>query len=516
MIILDELPLVSLLDSQGNIDPIRYPGFKAFSDISTWYKNTTTVSAWTEHAVPVILSGTYPDENKKQLPNFSDYPKNLFTLLSGSYNLNVYEQVTQLCPDWICHDGRDEPFSSRIKNLFIDSSVILLHIILPENLKFGLPSIATSWGDFLSDDKSSAPKSKKGLKQKGDWSNDIWLFNTFLNSLKKSGTAASPAETLNFLHITFPHLPYRYYSSGVKYKENLEAKNDAGYVRQWPELDWPAAAQYQRHLLQLAYTDKLMTDLYTKLKNDSLLDESLIIITADHGTSFMPGQFSRRPSRKNFLEIMSVPLFVKLPHQTSGKIDNTNVETADILPTIADILGIINTDGSKITFDGKSVLQTSEQRISKRFYAIEPKKTILTRYQPPFLLDEFIKRKIDLFGEGNTDLFEIRKKELFNKNITSLNLTHLNLELEESELYNNIDIRSTFVPGLISGTVKSEFPKGSEIVIAVNGIVKASTHCDLPKKNEELKVCKFKVLVPQDSFVNGKNIIEAGYDIQAS
>ena len=37
---------------------------------------------------------------------------------------------------------------------------------------------------------------------------------------------------------------------------------------------------------------------------------------------------------------MSVPLFIKLPGQTEGRIDDRNVESVDILPTIADVLGI--------------------------------------------------------------------------------------------------------------------------------------------------------------------------------
>jgi hypothetical protein len=44
--------------------------------------------------------------------------------------------------------------------------------------------------------------------------------------------------------------------------------------------------------------------------------------------------------RPNWHEIIPIPMFVKLPGQKEGRADDRNVENIDLLPTIADVLGI--------------------------------------------------------------------------------------------------------------------------------------------------------------------------------
>ena len=99
MIVFDEFPLMSLLDSQGEVDPRVYPNFAEFAARSTWYRNATGIGGWTPHALPAMLSGRYPGEDRKSAaPNLSSYPDNLFTLFGHHYNLEVFETVTELCP----------------------------------------------------------------------------------------------------------------------------------------------------------------------------------------------------------------------------------------------------------------------------------------------------------------------------------------------------------------------------------------------------------------------------------
>ena len=100
MLTLDELPLTSLLAADGTIDEELYPNFAAFAADSHWFRNTTTVSNATSYAVPAIVSGRFPAEGSS--PVAADHDETLFTLLGGSYDLEVQEVVTRLCPTSLC------------------------------------------------------------------------------------------------------------------------------------------------------------------------------------------------------------------------------------------------------------------------------------------------------------------------------------------------------------------------------------------------------------------------------
>ena len=54
---------------------------------------------------------------------------------------------------------------------------------------------------------------------------------------------------------------------------------------------------------------------------------------------FRPGFPFRSPEAESFVDIVSVPLFVKVPNQQMGTVLASNVETVDIVPTLAARLG---------------------------------------------------------------------------------------------------------------------------------------------------------------------------------
>ena len=92
----DEWPLRTLVNADGRIDPELYPNLAAFSEDSTWFRNTTTVSTSTTTAVPAILTGRYP--TSAAAPVASEYPESLFTMLASRFDLDVVESVTRISP----------------------------------------------------------------------------------------------------------------------------------------------------------------------------------------------------------------------------------------------------------------------------------------------------------------------------------------------------------------------------------------------------------------------------------
>src|SRR4029453_4829022 len=79
----------------------------------------------------------------------------------------------------------------------------------------------------------------------------------------------------------------------------------------------------------------------------------------------------RAVSEANYPQIMWTPLFVKLPGQSEGEVDDRPTETIDVLPTIADVLDV------EIPWevDGASVFEDREDRPARmvdwRFNTVE-------------------------------------------------------------------------------------------------------------------------------------------------
>ena len=99
-IVLDEVPVASLMRGDGTLNEERFPNFARLAAAGTWYRDASSVSPNTPLSVPTILDGDLPPGGG--LPTSVDHPDNLFTLLGSTYDLDVTETVTELCPGSVC------------------------------------------------------------------------------------------------------------------------------------------------------------------------------------------------------------------------------------------------------------------------------------------------------------------------------------------------------------------------------------------------------------------------------
>jgi len=512
MVVFDEFPVTSLMDEHRRIDPIRYPNFAALARGSTWFRNATTVSDHTHIAIPSMLTGNYPDGAK--LPTATDYPKNIFTLLGGSYDFEVFESTTQLCPERLSARGKAH-VTERIGSLLADLTVVYLHILLPRDLATGLPVITQTWKDFTTgkpdfrDNRTNENPAfldgirnlvkvagKEMKKDRGE------VFRQFIRSIH-----SNKKPTVYFLHILLPHVPYEYLPSGRTYSTSTGI---AGLnSEKWCSDERVIIQAYQRFLLQLGFVDTLLGEFMDHLKGIGLYDRSLIIITADHGVSFRAND-SRRPlTETNFQDIVSIPLFIKVPEQREGIISDRNVEAIDMLPTIADIFGM----RLSWPIDGRSAFDISlPERTEKVVFA---KQTAEDRHVfEPGLAAKYntVERKIALFGSGAKPdgLFKIGPhNNLVGQHVMSAGVTKesgVGLELDLASCYERVDPEAGFVPAHITGRLHLSESKGSplNLAIAVNGMIRAVTRTFDNEGGE----AKFSAIVPEASFHKGKNEVE--------
>ncbi|HEY1738416.1 MAG TPA: sulfatase-like hydrolase/transferase, partial [Acidimicrobiia bacterium] len=347
MVVMDEFPLESLLDGTGHVDAALFPNFAALAKTTTWYRNDTSVAPFTEWAVPAIDSAQYP-HNPGALPTYQDYPNTIFRLLGGAYRMHVQESITQLCPTSICNNSATSGG-------------------VPGQVGKLARSTQRLWSQFASPHRTAGvsyappPGIPPQLPSALQWVN---------------GLEPSTRPTLDYLHVLLPHQPWRYLPTGqdVGYSANDPA--NVSNLISWLD-PYSAAIARERHLLQLQAGDALLGKIIARLKAIGAWDNSIVVVTADHGIAFSSGKAARSVQKGDADQILWTPLFIKVPHQTTGRIDDRPAQSVDVVPTIADLIGV------KIPWhvDGRSLLLPPRKEFIRHFYQWK-----VPHLQPPHLV----------------------------------------------------------------------------------------------------------------------------------
>lgn len=521
VVVFDELSLLALLNREDAIDAVRYPNFAALARAATWYRNATTVSDLTQLAVPAILTGALPDHNR--LPTAGDHPRNLFTLLGGTYDLQVVEPVTELCPRDLC--PRDAPAAAPppLPALLADAGLVLAHALAPPALRGSLPDIQRQW-TFRFNQWNLGPMVRAASDDRGA------VFERFV-------AAVHPGQrpTLWFLHIMLPHSPYLYLPSGTRYEAPpllFGSRQRAAHVRTMAEfaavvgddldLDGFAAEDREaarleelRYLNQLAFVDRLLGDLLAHLRQVGLFDDALLVVTADHGVCLRPGCSARFANQRNLGEIMPVPLFVKAPGQRGGRIDDRNAETIDVLPTIADLLGA----PLPWPVDGRSLAAADPApRAEKVLYTplrlsnmLDLKRLVAPAERPrrsvglEHLLAAF-GAGTPLAGQAPSDavaaLIDQPLERIARTNVAA----PFAVSLYQPERFARVRRASGSLPAFVRGQIAAATPPppGTPLAIAVNGVVRAVAEV----LADDPAAPSFGALVPEPAWRDGVNRVE--------
>ena len=507
MIVFDELPTPSLMDARGRIDARRYPGFAALAKGSTWFRNANSIYDSTTRAVPAIMDGNYPE--KDTLPTSSEHPNSIFALLGKSHRMNVSEEATTVCPTDLCADARqEEPFLDRLGSMTDDLSLVYAHVVAPPGIERDLASVSENWGNFGAeaggggDAAAPTPAAEEAQTRANLNGNRRERFESWTDAIQPGSRPA-----LNFKHALLPHVPWQYLPSGQLYRR--EANDPVAELSRQSYPDQGQVEQLQmRHLLQLGFLDLEVQRLLDQLKRTGTYDESLIVITADHGVSFKQGQFDRRKmNRENMDETSPVPLFVKEPGQDRGRIDDSIVETTDVLPTIADVLDIELPDET----DGRSafsneVRERTEVKMLKRDLSdwIRVDGDQFRREKR-----EELDKKIRLFGTGADGPDRIYRvgpnQQLLGRPATSAGDSDARMSLVAADGLADVDPDGELLPTWIVGTVAGGSGEKRDIAISVNGTIRAVGNTfKLATGGDEL----IAVLIPPSALKAGKNEVE--------
>jgi hypothetical protein len=402
VIVWDEWPLMSIIDEQGEIDADLYPNLAALAGDGAFFRNASTTATATPYASPSIVTGRYPT-GEMVSPLANEHPESIFTLLASQYDLEANESVTRLCPPNLCDgefvdhpdaptavdepsDGDDGSGDGALGALLGEAPDVFRSMVSP----FAEGSIAAfdeaafvvtepdpeADPDPVGPDVDDAVEEATHFGEEGTGAEEL---NTSfgLTSVDRVIAAIEENEgpTLHYAHVQMPHAPYQYLPSRQIYQEPAdEARReiDEHTVGSRPAQQAAVDLAHQRMLLQVGYADALVGDVVERLRETGLYDDTVVVMTSDHGAGFVRGQTIRALGNTTPLDeslygdVLYVPLIIKGPGLEPGTVSDANVSIIDIVPTVAEMIGV----DIPWEVDGISLVSGERTTDEKRFHLV--------------------------------------------------------------------------------------------------------------------------------------------------
>jgi Sulfatase len=451
LIVFDEFGGDILLGPDGKIDPGRYPHFAALARDGTWFRNAHTSYDSTTKAVPLILDGIAP--RKGTLPVVRDHPQSIFTALGRrGYRIVTSEEATALCPHRYCPRERTRR-----------------------------PAII--------------PNLKGGRAER---------FERFIRSIR-----ASRRPTLWVKHALLPHGPWVYLPDGLHSRpEGPELLPGMQTIPGFYD-DYLRHHNEQRQLLQLGFADRLLGRLVARLKRQGMYDDTLIVVTADHGFAWKVGVQTRRSiDLSNVDELGPVPLIVKRPGRPARRVSRALAQTLDVTPTIADVLNVplgYRADG-RSAFSRAVRARRTVDIVKRDFSAVVRLSGRGWRARRAAV----VRRRLRELGSGDwASLFTAfgPHRDLIGRRVEDVRAASgVRTTLSLARSFAKVRRSHGVVPCQIAGRIRGSSPERERaIAVAVNGRIEAvgrSFHL----RGE--KVESYSVMVPEESLREGRNRVE--------
>jgi hypothetical protein len=506
----DEFPATVLMDDHKRIDAKRYPGSAELARTATWFRNGTTVYDSSDRAQPEIMDGNLP--RKDRLPTSADHPNSIFTLFAKTHRLHVSDEDTSVCSPDLCKDERTaEGYASRMESMSEDLGLVWLHVVAPPGVEADLPSVSENWGNFGGGNENETAAAPRTTSRRSDNARRTLRNLSGGRQIRFerwiAGINAGPKPQLALKQSLLPHVPWQYMPDGRHYR-NQAPELIPGLSNQVYDDQGQLNVTLQRLYLQAGFADLELQHLWRQLKQQGMWDKAVIVVTADHGIAFQRGLFQhRRLNRATMGEIANVPLLIKAPGQKKGRIDDSLMETPDILPTIFDMLHL----DPRVKMDGRPAFSREvRSRRSIRWF-VRGKFNEVRVPRDEFLRarDGTVERNTTLLGTGRDGpdrLYRIGPHQELIGRPASAAGPPLDVDLLNGSDYDHVDLRSSFLPIHVVGKVQTPGAPPRDIAVAVNGTIRAvgNTFKLATGAGGEL----VSVLVPPESFQQGRNRVE--------
>jgi hypothetical protein len=323
--------------------------------------------------------------------------------------------------------------------------------------------------------------------------------------------------TFYYKHVLLPHGPWRYLPSGRHFDDTRTQKSLSWHLQHFTR--WLVDQTYQRHLLQVGFTDRLLGRALDRLRAIGLYDKALVVVTADNGEGFGRLGNGHEISRRNAGDIALTPLFVKLPYQRHGRTVSRHVRIIDVLPTVARLAHL----RVPWPIEGRSAFGPSARRIPSSTLLVQRsgRRIRLSAGALRRRAAGARRRKARLFGSGDPlGLYRIGPyRELHGTPVAGrpqLPADGTRAVLDSPGRYAQVRLGSGLVPVKVMGRLTGGSSRRQiDLAVAVNEKIGATAPTFAVHGRRA-----FSALVPEDVFHDGANqvqvfaIVRAGGELQ--
>jgi Sulfatase len=477
IIVFDEIPLSSLLTREGEINAALFPNFARLADGSHWFKNGQSNSIATADSVPILMTGRIAEGAR---PTSRDHPRSIFTMLGDFYTMDVQETITSVCPSSVCAGERrltgatDHGIDElAMPAMLADAAVVWGHLTQAPVVTEKLPAIDGQWGGFVGDGAGGREVDADGLPLAPPGERLAWVDKMLTAAENLAGSAPN---TLHYLHVVAPHVPWQANPSGTQYDRPEDVGAfvtgvEGGY---WIDAPSRAAQGLQRHLFQLGLVDRLLGRMIDAMDASGIWNDGIVVVTADHGGSFVPNEHRRWVTPTNLNALYRVPLFIRVPGQTEGQVHGGSAYVIDILPTLVDLLDVEL--GPEWNLEGRSLfdpdLPASRPHVYDHFTGHREAlggtlagldAELATTYQ--LIPDQTSWAGVASAGPHHNLVGEAMAA------LDSVEAPDVVAEFDQAEQFTDLDPSAGLVPTLLTGRVTIADVPAPDVLVAVNGEV---------------------------------------------
>jgi arylsulfatase A-like enzyme len=167
----------------------------------------------------------------------------------------------------------------------------------------------------------------------------------FFSMLGQPNLAQAPFFAFfNYMDAHFPYIPPRPFDHRFPGKNVSLTEGDLEAIQEGVGRGVPAPPLYASYAVSqydggIAYIDSQIGQVVDWLKRENLYDNTMIVVTADHGESFGEKRLFLH-GNSLYANLLHVGLLVKYPHSAHTGVVDTPVSLIDIFPTVMNVAGV--------------------------------------------------------------------------------------------------------------------------------------------------------------------------------